>query len=144
MKIYRGLITLGVCMVLLVTSVASDTWCVGAKTYEAGDFGLGYDVEEYVGVKFIKITKKYVIYRKYIFDGNDGLKLASKKKYKKRYSKKVKMFVLKRGYPSNWVKVCNGFTYKNINKYKTQNGSEKLKKAYWILKGNNMLELYTP
>ena len=40
-----------------------------SKIYEAADFGLGYNVEKYIGVKFIKVTKNYVIYKKYIFNG---------------------------------------------------------------------------
>lgn len=144
MRIYRRLIVLGMCMMLLAANFVSDTWHVGAKTYEAADFGLGYNVDKYIGVKFVKITKKYVVYKKYIFNGNDDLKLVNKKRYKKKYSKKVKMFILKDGRPSSWTKVCNGFTYKNINKYKTKYSSTKLKNAYWIIKGNNMMEYYTP
>lgn len=144
MKINKSLIVLGLCMALLATGFASNTKSICARSYEAADFGLGYDVEQYVGVKFTKVTKRYVTYKKYIFNGNDGLRLVSKKKYKKRYNKKTKMFILKAGYSSTWTKICNGFTYKNINKYKTKWGAVKLKNAYWIIKGNNMMELYTP
>lgn len=47
-------------------------------------------MEKYIGVKFIKVTKKYVIYEKYIFNGNDGLKHVNKKKYKKNTIKTSK------------------------------------------------------
>lgn len=144
MKICKKIVVLGLCIILFVTSTVSNVWRAEAKTYEAADFGLGYDVEKYVGVKFIKVTKKYVVYKKYIFNGNDGLKSVNNKKYKKKFSKKIKMYVLKPGYPSTWTKVCNGFTYKNIKKYKIKDGDAKLKDAYWIIKGNKMMQYYTP
>lgn len=144
MKTCKRIVILCLCMMVMITSVISDTRKISAKTYEASDFGLGYDVEKYIGVKFIKVTKEYVIYKKYIFNGNDGLREVTKKKYKKKYSNKVKMYILKPGYPSTWKKVCNGFTYKNINIYRTKDGNEKLKDSYWIIRGNKMLQYYTP
>ena len=145
MKKGKKLIVYSLClMMLLSASITAGSQKASAKTYEAADFGLGYNVEKYIGVKFIKVTKKYVIYEKYIFNGNDGLKHVNKKKYKKKYNKNIKMYILKPGYPSTWVKACNGFTYKNINKYRTKDSHVKFKNSYWILRGNNMLQYYTP
>lgn len=62
------------------------------------------------------------------------------RKNTKKYYKNIKMYILKPGYPSTWVKVCNGFTYKNINKYRTKDSHVKFKNSYWILRGNNILD----
>lgn len=53
-------------MMLLSASITAGNQKASAKTYEAADFGLGYNVEKYIGVKFIKV-KKIMSYMKSIY-----------------------------------------------------------------------------
>ena len=91
----RKIVVSVLCLALIVSSLAFSGSKVQAKTYGPEEFGLGFNVEEYVGIKFQKITKNYVLYKKIKFNGNDGYKYVSNKVYKKKYSKKIKMYTLK-------------------------------------------------
>ena len=81
----RKIVVSVLCLALIVSSLAFSGSKVQAKTYGPEEFGLGFNVEEYVGIKFQKITKNYVLYKKIKFNGNDGYKYVSNKVYKKEW-----------------------------------------------------------
>lgn len=60
----RKIVVSVLCLALIVSSLAFSGSKVQAKTYGPEEFGLGFNVEEYVGIKFQKITKNYVLYKK--------------------------------------------------------------------------------
>lgn len=140
----RKIVVSVLCLALIVSSLAFSGSKVQAKTYGPEEFGLGFNVEEYVGIKSQKITKNYVLYKKIKFNGNDGYKYVSNKVYKKKYSKKIKMYTLKNGYPCTWKFMCQGFTYQNLKNKRTDHAHTKPKNVEWIIRGNNMLQYYTP
>lgn len=144
MKVAKKMLVSMLCLAMVITSLAVSNQTVQAKTYGPEDFGLGFDVGECVSIKFTKITKQYVLYKKVRFDWDDEMEHVSNKTYKKRYSKNVKMYTLKNGYPSTWKLMCKGFTYQNLQRKRTENGHKKAKDALWIVRGNNMLQFYTP
>lgn len=143
-SIMRKIVVSVLCLALIVSSLAFSGSKVQANTYGPEEFGLGFNVEKYVGIKFQKITKNYVLYKKIKFNGNDGYKYVSNKVYKKKYSKKIKMYTLKNGYPCTWKFMCQGFTYQNLQNKRTDHGSTKAKNVPWIIRGNSMLQYYTP
>lgn len=140
----RKIVVSVLCLALIVSSLTFSGSKVQAKTYGPEEFGLGFNVEEYGGIKFQKITKNYVLYKKIKFNGNDGYKYVSNKVYKKKYSKKIKMYTLKSGYPCTWKFMCQGFTYQNLKNKRTDHAHTKPKNVEWIIRGNNMLQYYTP
>lgn len=119
-SIMRKIVVSVLCLALIVSSLAFSGSKVQAKTYGPEEFGLGFNVEEYVGIKFQKITKNYVLY------------------------KKIKMYTLKNGYPCTWKFMCQGFTYQNLKNKRTDHAHTKPKNVEWIIRGNNMLQYYTP
>lgn len=144
MKFTKKLVVGILSLALVVSSLTFSSSKVQARTYGPEEFGLGFFVEDYVGIKFQKITKKYVLYKKIKFNGNDGYEYVSNKVYKKKYSKKIKMYTLKSGYSCTWKFMCQGFTYQNLQNKRTDHGSTKPKNVEWIIRGNNMLQYYTP
>ena len=144
MKFTKKLVVGILCLALVVSSLTFSSSKVQARTCGPEEFGLGFFVEDYVGIKFQKITKKYVLYKKIKFNGNDGYEYVSNKVYKKKYSKKIKMYTLKSGYSCTWKFMCQGFTYQNLQNKRTDHGSTKPKNVEWIIRGNNMLQYYTP
>ena len=56
----------------------------------------------------------------------------------------VKMYTLKSGYPCTWKFMCQGFTYQNLQNKRTDHAHTKPKNVEWIIRGNNMLQYYTP
>ena len=54
------------------------------------------------------------------------------------------MYTLKSGYSCTWKFMCQGFTYQNLQNKRTDHGSTKPKNVEWIIRGNNMLQYYTP
>ena len=59
-SIMRKIVVSVLCLALIVSSLAFSGSKVQAKTYGPEEFGLGFNVEEYVGIKFQKMsfTKK--------------------------------------------------------------------------------------
>lgn len=54
------------------------------------------------------------------------------------------MYTLKSGYPCTWKFMCQGFTYQNLKNKRTDHAHTKPKNVEWIIRGNNMLQYYTP
>lgn len=121
--------------------------------YTPDELGLSYDGLDYVSMKILKVTSKYVVYQKVknYTDSNGDMWLLpmNNKKYKLKYNKNIDMYTLKNiGTAYQWKKACHGFTRKKLLT-KCSTSGKKFKDTYWTLgpqkgKVKRLMELYLP